>query len=281
MPNMRIITTNVADTAATITSTSVVGTTLASYLQTDYKSQFLSSSKASAVTYTLTWGSDQTIGGVVLPCTNLSGAAQIKVVLKNSLNATLIDTTNKTACPGSSISQFTAPTGSSFQLGAVSKTAIWFPSPTSYTTVRTMEITLTDTNNPATNIDCGRIVCGTYWQPTYNASRDGLTIGVTDTSNNSRTDAGDFVSDRGFLHDELSLNLSLLTNTDRDNLLRLTRTVGINRNILVSVFPSDYTDSNLNNTTEQQYTVYGKRSNNQFNYVINGFGSSNLQITGW
>jgi hypothetical protein len=186
------------------------------------------------------------------------------------------------ACTNSPIRDLTtapAPTGSLFQLGVLSKAAYWFP--TNIANVRSMRITISDAGNPATTIDCARIVCGPYWQPTYNASRDGLTLGVTDTSQNSRTDAGDLVSDRGFLHDELSLNLSLLTNTDRDNLLQLTRTVGVNKNILVSVFPTDYNASGPNNTTEQQYTVYGKRSNNQFNYVINGFGSSNLQITGW
>jgi hypothetical protein len=124
-------------------------------------------------------------------------------------------------------------------------------------------------------------VCGSYWQPTYNASRDGLDLNITDTSQNTRTDAGDLVSDRGFINDELSLNLSLLTNTDRDNLLQIIRTVGVNKNILVSVFPTDYSASGPNNTTEQQYTIYGKRNNSNLNYVIQGYSSSTMQITGW
>jgi hypothetical protein len=164
-------------------------------------------------------------------------------------------------------------------LGVLSKTSVWFPS--TYTNVRSLTITVSDTGVAATGIDCARIVCGTYWQPTYNASRDGLDLGITDTSQNSRTDAGDLVSDRGFINDELSLNLGLLTDTDRNNLLQIIRTAGVNRNILVSVFPTDYNASGPNNTTEQHYTVYGKRANSSLNYVIQGYSSSNLQITGW
>jgi hypothetical protein len=295
MPNMRIITTNVADTAATLTCTLASnGNTLTpaagslTHLQNDYKSQFVSVSDAAAFNFNLAWAASpaaaQTIGGVVLPCTNLSIGATIQVTLySDTAFTTAIATTSAiSACTNSPIASLTTvigPTGSLFQLGVLSKAAYWFP--TNIANVRSMRITISDTSNPATTIDCARIVCGPYWQPTYNASRDGLTLGVTDTSTNSRTDAGELVSDRGFLHDELSLNLALLTNTDRDNLLQLTRTVGVNRNILVSVFPTDYNASGPNNTTEQQYTVYGKRSNNQFNYVINGYGSSNLQITGW
>jgi hypothetical protein len=168
-----------------------------------------------------------------------------------------------------------------FQLGVLSKAAVWFSS--NIANVLRAVITVVDTSaNAAGYIDCARIVCGQYWQPTYNAGRTGLDITVADSSTNSRTDGGDLVSDRGFVYDELSLNLALLADADRDNLLQLTRTVGTNRNILVSVFPTDYNASTTRNSlTEQQYTVYGKRANSAFNYIIQGFGSSTLQLTGW
>jgi hypothetical protein len=280
MPNMRVISTNLADTA-TVTASTTAGTTLASYMQNDYKSQYHRST-GTTVTYTVAWTADQTVNAVVLPCTNLTSSATVQVVLKNSLGATIIDSTAIAACSSSPIGQLTTatPTGNLFQLGVLSKTSVWFPN--TYTNVRSLTITLVDTNNPALFIDCARIVCGSYWQPTYNASRDGLAVTVTDTSQNTRTDAGDLVSDRGFIYDELSLNLELLTDTtDRDNLLRIVRMAGTNRNILVSVFPENFNTATRNNTTEQHYTVYGKRSNSSLNYVIQGYSSSNLQITGW
>jgi hypothetical protein len=292
MPNMRIISTNLADTATVIQSSTTASGFSASNLQNDYKSSFHRST-GSTVTYTIAWSAAQIIGGISLPCTNLSKTATVRVQLYSDYNsvtpsapATLIvDTGEGTvpACPDSPIANLSTSTinGNLFQLGVLSKTSVWFPN-NNYTTVRTVKITLADTSNPVGYIDCARIVCGSYWQPTYNASRDGLDLGITDTSQNSRTDAGDLVSDRGFIHDELSLNLGLLTDTDRNNLLQLMRTVGTNRNILVSVFPSDYTDTaNRNKATEQQYTVYGKRNNSNLNYIIQGYSSSSMNITGW
>jgi hypothetical protein len=284
MPNMRVISRNVADTAAiTVTEGSTASGFSADSMKTDYKSTFhRTGATVTTTTYTLTWTTDQSINAVALPCTNLTAAATIQVVLRNSGGGTVVDSGAISACANSPIAQLTAstPTGNLFQLGVLSKTSVWFAS--QYNNVRSLTIRLVDTGNPATFIDCARIVCGQYWQPTYNAGRTGLDITVADSSTNSRTDGGDLVSDRGFVYDELSLNLALLADTDRDNLLQLTRTVGTNRNILVSVFPTDYNASTTRNSlTEQQYTVYGKRANSAFNYIIQGFGSSTLQLTGW
>lgn len=292
MPNMRIISTNLTDTATVTASNQASGFSIDN-VKTDYKSTFHRSGGATPliVTYTLSWATDQTVGGISLPCTNLSAAATIRVQLFSDTAGTVAITTPSTgdtgatliaACTSSPIASLTTstPTGSLFQLGVLSKTSVWYP--TNFTNVRCVKITLSDTAaNTAGFIDCARIVCGSYWQPTYNASRDGLDLTITDTSANSRTDGGDLVSDRGFIYDELQLNLSLLSDTDRDNLLRIIRTAGINRNILVSVFPENFSTTTRNNITEQQYTVYGKRANSQFNYIIQGYGSSTMQITGW
>jgi hypothetical protein len=281
MPNMRVISTNLTDITSTLTvNTETAGFPIAN-VKTDYKSTFHRTTGLSAV-YTLNWGTVQSIGGVCLPCTNLSSAANIQVQLYSDAGATLVANSGTIpACASSPIKSLTTsiPNGILFQLGVLSKTAVWFSS--NIANVLRAVITVTDTSaNTAGYVDCARIVCGSYWQPTYNASRAGLDITVSDSSQNSRTDAGDLVSDRGFVYDELSLNLGLLSDTDRNNLLQLTRTAGTNRNVLVSVFPTDYSASS-NGLTEQQYTVYGKRANSAFNYTIQGFGSSTMQITGW
>ena len=102
-----------------------------------------------------------------------------------------------------------------------------------------------------------------------------MVLTVSDTSTTTRNDAGDLISEQGFVHDQLQLNLSVLTDTDRDNLLGITRRRGVSQNILVSVFPDNRT------ATELAYLVYGKRSNSSINYIIPGFTSSSLEITGW
>ena len=292
MPNMRIIATNLTDTAAVSASNQASGFSIDN-VKTDYKSTFHRTAGATPliVTYTLSWNANQIIGGISLPCTNLSAAATIRVQLFSDTAGTVAITSPSTgdtgatliaACTSSPIASLTTstPNGNLFQFGVISKTSIWYP--TNFTNVRCVKITLNDTAaNTAGYIDCARIVCGSYWQPTYNASRDGLDLTVTDTSQNSRTDAGDLVSDRGFVNDDLQLQLGLLSDTDRNNLLQLMRTAGTNRNILVSVFPENFSTATRNNLTEQQYTVYGKRANSQFNYIIQGYGSSTMQITGW
>lgn len=271
MPNLRVIHNNLADTA-TITANTTAGTYAASNMQTDYKSQFHRTTGTTA-TYTLTWAADQTVSAVVLPCTNLTSAATISVELQNSVNGQIVIQNATTAAAGTQIAQFSTPTGNLFAYGAVTKTGHWFTQ--AYTNVRKAIITLTDTTNPAGFIDCSRIICGHYWSPTYNASRDGLVVTVSDTSSTTRNDAGDLISEQGFIYDQLQLNLGVLTDTDRDTLLGITRRRGVSQNILVSVFPENRTNNEL------AYLVYGKRSNSSINYIVPGFTSTSLEITGW
>lgn len=271
MPNLRVIHQNLADTA-TITANTTAGNYVASNMQTELKSQFHRTTGTTA-TYTLTWTTDQTVSAVVLPCTNLTASATIQVELQNSVNGQIAIQTPTTAASSTQIGQFTAPTGNLFAYGAVTKTAHWFTQ--AYTNVRKVIITLVDASNPAGFIDCSRIICGHYWSPTYNASREGLVLTVSDTSTTTRNDAGDLISEQGFVYDQLQLNLGVLTDADRDTLLGITRRRGISQNILVSVFPDNRTASEL------AYLVYGKRSNSSINYILPGFTSTSLEITGW
>ena len=275
MPNLRVIHQNLADTAS-ITADSTAGTYVASNLQTELKSQF-HRSVGTTVVYTLTWTTNQTVSAVVLPCTNLTATATIAVQLLSSTDnvaySNIVTQTAVTAAPSTRISEFAAPTGNLFAYGAVTKTAHWFTQP--YNNVKRVIITLTDTTNPAGFIDCSRVICGHYWSPTYNASREGLVLTVSDTSTTSRNDAGDLISEQGFVHDQLQLNLGVLLDTDRDTLLGITRRRGVSQNILVSVFPENRTNNEL------AYLVYGKRSNSSINYTIPGLSSTSLEITGW
>jgi hypothetical protein len=281
MPNLRVIHQNLADTAS-ITADSTAGTYVASNLQTELKSQF-HRSVGTTVVYTLTWTTPQTVSAVVLPCTNLTATATIAVKLQSSSdNNTFTDIVGATqtatlAASSTRISEFAAPTGNLFAYGAVTKTAHWFTQ--AYNNVKRVIITLVDTAQANAGmpgfIDCSRVICGNYWSPTYNASREGLVLTVSDTSTTSRNDAGDLISEQGFVHDQLQLNLGVLLDTDRDTLLGITRRRGVSQNILVSVFPENRTANEL------AYLVYGKRSNSSINYTIPGLSSTSLEITGW
>lgn len=275
MPNLRIVHTNIADTA-TVTASPTAGSYAATNMQTDFKSQFHRST-GTTVTYTLTWDTNQTVQCVALPCTNLTSTATIRIRLYANTNLTgeivAADTGSVVAAASTQISQFSNPNGNLFAYGAVTKTVHWYSA--SHSGVRAATITLTDTSNPAGYIDCARIVCGSFWQPTYNASREGLVVSVTDTTTTTRNDAGDLVSEQGFVYDQVQLNLDLLTDSDRDTLLGIIRRRGVAQNVLLSVFPDNRT------STEFAYLVYGKRSNSSINYILPGFNSHSIEITGW
>lgn len=283
MPNLRVIHNNVADRAATLTATTAVATLPASNMQNDYKGKICRSTSTTVV-YNLTWSANQTIGGVVLPCTNLSSTATILVQafsgvgFTGQLNSGAVAIS---ACPNTSLQEWVNQgyTGQQlnanlFPYGGLSKTSWWFSQ--QYTTVRSLTITLTDTNNPAGYIDCSRIICGPYWTPTYNADRSGLDINIVDSTTVSRTDNGDLLAEQGFVYDELSFNLGVLADQDRNTLVDIMRTDGISRNILVSVFPDG-----TNTRQEQIYTVYGKRENSSISYLFPGLSSHSFKIIGW
>jgi hypothetical protein len=283
MSNLRIIYDNAAD-RATISASS--NTALAVNMRNDYKGQVHRSS-ATTVTYTLNWSSPgETIGGIVLPATNMSFLGIISVSLTHSGGTATI--TNANACPNTTLSEWkkakTLVNGSFvsvaldaniFPYGGLSKTAVWFNE--NYTGCTQLTITVSDSGG-AGYIDCARIVCGEYWSPSINLSREGLVVSSTDSTQVSRSDAGDLLADQGFITDEMSFNLSLLTATDRDRLLKIAKYVGIAKNVAVCGFPDT---TNQNNVEQQTYLVYGKFDNANFEYIVSNYYSQNLKVTGW
>lgn len=288
MPNLRIIHNNIADRSSISASNSTNTVTLpASNMLNDYKGQVHRSAQVTAgqtvtVTYTLTWPVSQTIGGVVLPCTNLSSSSTILVQAYSDVTGTTQLNSGAVAvvaAPGTALTEWTsrgvAANSNIFSYGGVSKTSWWFAQ--QYTTVRNLKITLTDSGAGSPGyIDCSRIVCGGYWSPQYNVDRSGLVISVQDSSQVNRTDNGDLLAEQGFVYDQLSFNLGVMADTDRNTLVNVMRTVGTSKNILVSVFPQEN-----NSQQEQIYTVYGKRENSDISYLFPGLSTHSIKIIGW
>jgi hypothetical protein len=171
-----------------------------------------------------------------------------------------------------------------FAFGGLSKTAVWIDTTPggvpdtdtgSQIACKSIVIDLVDTINPAGYIDCARIIAGAYWEPTYNVKKDTLNLTITDTSTTSRNNSGDLLSDRGIIHDHLTFDFSLLDNADKENLTKLLRNVGSRKNIVISIFPEE------NSVREQDYIIYGKRSNSAIGQMFNKFYSHSVEITGW
>ena len=274
MANLRILYNNIADLASSISVLTAASANMDyDKLLTEVKTEIFRSTTTSP-TITYNWSSDQSINCVILPCTNLNGTATIRVKLYDSLNVLLYDSTAVDAITSNHI--YSGPLTYNvnlFSYGFYSKTALWIPS--TYTTVRKMEILLSDPSNAAGYIDCSRVLAGIYWSPTYNIT-NGMQLYSIDDSSTSRTNAGDLVSTRGFIYDKLSFNFSLVPEADKAELHKISKYIGTNKNFFISIFPE-----NTNGDEEHDYMIYGKRANSIFSYKLFGYYDYSMEITSW
>lgn len=252
MANLRIVYDNAAN-RSTITASSTAGNLAATNLLTDTKSEVWRSTDTSA-SLTMTWTNGEIVGMVALPFCSLTSQATIRVRgYTNTADVTpLFDTGTQLACAGSSFGQLQwgveALGVNAYSYGGAAYAVIWF----GHQTVRKLLIDLVDTTNTLGYLEAARIVTGAYWSPVNNCEY-GAEVSVVDTSKNERSDAGDLRTDRGTLHKTLSLDVTMMPNTDRNTLWNILRGSGIYRPIYLSLTPE-----NSDSTEEQAYQVYGK-----------------------
>jgi hypothetical protein len=249
--NLRIIYDNVIDSATLTTSTAAIGLPVTN-LQGDQKGLVWRSTGTTA-TITATWTTLQTLRAVVLPFCNLTAAATIRVQAYTNTGDTtpVLDTGPQPAgayTPGDIWGGAIASSVNSYSLGGGTYARIWF----AQTIARKIEITIVDASNSAGYLEAARLVCGNYWAPTYNTNF-GLSIGYTDSSTQTRTEAGTLLTSIGTLHRTLDFDLQWLTDTDKTRMLSILRGNGLRKPLFVSVFPQD-----SDPIKEQEYQIYAK-----------------------
>ncbi|OHE77797.1 MAG: hypothetical protein A3F67_08135 [Verrucomicrobia bacterium RIFCSPHIGHO2_12_FULL_41_10] len=270
---MRIVYNNALDRSTTLTASTTSGTLIAANMKTESKSE-VHRSTGTSVTYTATWPSSETIGAVILPCTNLSATATIRVRVYDVTPLLVYDSGVVNAASGINFDlQGATHTVNDFAYGAISKTAVWITSKPA--TIRSCTIDLVDTNNTAGFIDCSRIVIGNYWQTTYSVE-NGIQLLSLDDSIVTRTNGGESVTDIGFIYDKLSFNFALLPAADKSELAKITRNVGTNKNFFMSLLPGEVTSSE-----EQDFMIYGKRTNSAIAHRVYGYYGHSMEITSW
>ena len=242
MANLRIVYKNLAD-SATIAGT---GSLPVGNLKTDIKSQVWRSATTSG-TVTATWATSRNINCVILPFTNFSSAATMRVLGLNSAEGTVFDTGSQVCCGYALRNE--NPGVNNFGYAGGVYASLFFTGGL----VKSIAITVTDTTNPTGYVEASRLVAGTYWEPTINADY-GASIGWQDASVHTRNDAGDLLTDIKPRSKTLTLNFSNASTTDREELMGIMRN-GIGSPLYISVFPGD-ADKNL----EQDYQIYGKLS---------------------
>lgn len=249
--NLRVIYQNLAD-ISTVTASTTAGVTLASNLKLDTKSLIWRSTGTSA-TLTVAFGSSKSVRGVVLPFTNLTSTATINVT---TVGGTAYTTGAILACPYAQTDDWDStylPAGSnSYSYGGGTYARAWFPVAKTCTGVT---IVLTDTNNTAGYVEASRLVVGDCWTPVYNTSF-GVSFSPKSLSSNNRAESGDLITNRGIQYNTMRFDLSWLTPADRAVFVKILESNGINKPLLISLFPEASEDYNK----EQTFQIFGKLS---------------------
>jgi len=162
-------------------------------------------------------------------------------------------TGNVLACPyGQSTwdSSYLPQGANSYAYGSGTYARVWLPNAQ---TCSSLTIAITDNENTAGYVEASRLVIGDYWSPTYNTSF-GLVSAPKSLSTNSRTESGDLVTNRGIQYNTMSFDLTWLTPTDRAVFTKIIKANGINKGLLISLFP----DASEDYDKEQTFQIYGK-----------------------
>lgn len=254
MSNARFLYANAADLASLVASSQASASLAITNLQTDEKSEVWRSVGTTA-DFTATFTADQTIGGVVLPWTNLSATATMRVRLYNASAVLLLDTGTNIACPGGnpSLWGWTAAqlNSNSFGYGGGSYARAWF---TQTAGVRSFRVDLVDSSNAQGYLEVGRLVAGPYWQPVKNPDWDLVLHPGVDTSKHYRNDSGTLMTDPGTVHRKQQIPLSMWTNAERDIFWSIIASNGKSIPLLFSLLPDETSDPK----GEQMGMVYGK-----------------------
>jgi hypothetical protein len=222
-------------------------------MQTDTKGLVWRSGSTSATTLTAAWAADTSINCLFLPFTNLTTSSTIRVVVKNSVGTSLYDSGTVSAVPYSNTTWITATGSNYYSYGGGTSVRLYFPS--TYTTARSIEVTVTDTTNTQGYMEISRMLAGTYWQLTHNIEF-GLSVEYKDSSTHYRTQSGNLLTDAGTITKVLSFSLGYMSTADRNLLVQVFKQNALRRPVLVSLFPAD-----LDKEKEVIHEIYGKLSN--------------------
>lgn len=240
MSNLRIIYDNAADTA-TLSTSSTAGSLVASNMQTNKKMQVWRSTSTTA-SITATWPSGKMINGVILPFTNLTSGATIRVrgYTLTTDTTPIFDSGTIFACPAVPLGQWmwgdSQLGANSFSYGGGAYARCWLEIPFAVTKIA---IDLVDTSNLSGYIEVGKIVAGKWWSPEVNTEVSATTIAVDDTTKQFRTDSGDLMSDNGIKYRAQTVNFPSMLAEDRQMFWNIAKGSGLGRPMLISVYPND------------------------------------------
>jgi hypothetical protein len=117
-----------------------------------------------------------------------------------------------------------------------------------------ISVDIADAANLQGYVEAARLVVGSYWSPTYNASL-GASVSQVDSSRHYRSDAGELLTDAGSRYRSMQLDLNNMPASDRKAFMSILRGAGKANPVHINLFPES-PDLEL----ERDHTLYGKLS---------------------
>ena len=237
---MRLIVTNLADSATLSASPAFSSSTPVSNLQDQSREKVGRTTGLSTQTIDVTLASPRMISAAVIYRGNFTSEAtwRVKVYDDAALTTLLYDSGDSylaAPMPLGDLDWGVDPLGASlFDGWGYTFAALWF-TPVLGGFVR---ITLSDASNPDGYMEASRLFIGKYFQPTGMPS-PGLSLEWRDTSEQSRTDGGTLRTEAGTKYRALTLSGALMPETDRAALGTMLREAGLSGDVYISVFAGD------------------------------------------
>lgn len=236
MSTLRILHTNLADTATLSANPAPASGYPASNLATRLRSDRLRTTSASGHQIRASWSAAQTISAVALCRHNLRGSATWRVRLWSNADFTggpLHDSGTVTAWDASGLTALDAPGDAT--LRGYQNSAVWFSAVAS---VRSATIDWNDAGHPDGFLQAERLLIGQHRQMDWNFDW-GHPLGIEDGAALGRTLGGSLISQPGHPPARtLTLAFDKIGQADRDFLFDLIRTRGRGRDLFVSAWPA-------------------------------------------
>ena len=251
MSNLRIVSTNVGQSAS-LTASTEAGTLVVENLQLESKTKvWRSTSTTASITAIFT---STTVSCVSLPITNLTSTAtlRVRVYTTSGSGTPARDTGNTLCCEYTTIDKIDFADGplnaNTFSYGGGTYATLFFTP----TVGEKVIIDIIDSSNTNGYVEASSIVIGKYWEPVHNAEY-GASIALRDTSKHSRNDSGDLMTSRGARYKRLGFTLSMMQAADRTSLMEILIRNGLSVPLFISLFPESTDDQE-----KQIYQIFGQ-----------------------
>lgn len=254
MSNMRIVTSNVSD-SATLSSGDFAATLPVGNLQLEGRARVARTTNA---TGTKTVNGDLAAAAVVGACVlynhNLTSAATWRLRLWSGVGQTgtlMHDSGTVGALPALGWGEFgwgAVPWGASVFYGwGAAFSVLWIPA----VGARSFRVEITDAANPAGYLQAKRLLVGPYFEPAVNVSY-GLQLYWEDNSTQRRTQGGSLRTDARVRFRRLKGELDHLTTAERAVAVETLHQVALRAETFISVFPG------YGGALERDYSLLGK-----------------------